>query len=67
MPEDPEQVLPQERIGALFDVEEVGIEVPVEEQQDLGDGEHRDREQQQELGDQGHPGQPCDGTDRAAF
>ena len=55
MPEDPEEVLPQQWVGALVDVEEVGAEEAVEDQQDLGHGENRDGEQQQELGDEGHP------------
>ena len=52
VPEDPEQVLPQQRVGALLHVEEVGAEEPVEHQQEQRRGEHRDGEQQQELGDQ---------------
>jgi hypothetical protein len=55
--EDPEQVLPQQRVGAGADVEEVGVEVPLEQQQEQRHGDDRDGEQQQELGDEGHPGE----------
>ncbi len=55
--EDPEEVLPQQRIGALGHVEEVGVEEPVEGQQDQGHGDDRQGEHQQELDHEDHPGE----------
>ena len=55
MPEDPEQVLPQQRIGAGVDVEELRTEVALEHQQEQRHGDDRDGEHQQELHDQDHP------------
>ena len=55
--EDPEEVLPQQRVGAGFGIEELRIECPVEQQQEQGHGDHRQGERQQELGDQQHPGE----------
>ena len=57
VPEDPEQVLPQQRVGAGVDVEERGAEVALEHQQEQRHGDDRDGEQQQELHDQDHPGE----------
>ena len=48
VPEEPEQVLPQQRRAALGGVEEVGAEVPVGEQHRDRRGDHRQREDQQD-------------------
>jgi hypothetical protein len=53
--EDPEQVLPQQRITALGAVEERGAEAAVEGQEEQGHRDDRNGEGQQKLGDQGHP------------
>ena len=47
--EDPEQVLPQQRVGAVCDGEERGAELALEHQQEQRHRDHRDGEQQQEL------------------
>ena len=41
MPEDPEEVLPQEWIGAHGHIEEIGVEGSVEAQQYEGNGDDR--------------------------
>ena len=55
MAEDPEQVLPQQRVAAAGRDEEVGAEEAVEHQQDQRDRDDREGEQQQELRDEAHP------------
>ena len=55
--EDPEQVLPQQRITTVRSVEEVRMEPPVEHQQEQRHGDDGDREEQEELRDQRHPGE----------
>ena len=57
MAEDPEEVLPQERVGAGFGIEELRVELAIEQQKQQGDRDDRQGERQQELGDQQHPGQ----------
>ena len=48
VPEEPEEVLPQERRAAVRGREEPGADVPVEEQVDQIDAQRREREQQPE-------------------
>ena len=67
MPEDPEEVLPQQRIGTRFDAEEVGPEAPVEGEQEQRDRDDRNGEQQQELRDQQHPGEHRHAHERHAL
>ena len=55
VPEYPEQVLPQQRVGALGHVEEVGVEQPVERQQEQRHRDHGQGEHQQQLGHEPHP------------
>ena len=50
--EDPEQVLPQQRVGTGTDVEERRTELALEHQQEQRHRDDRDREQQQELHDE---------------
>ena len=57
MSEDPEQVLPQQRVGTLRDVEEVCVEPSIEHEQNLRRRKNWDREEQQELRDECHPGE----------
>ena len=53
--EDPEQVLPEDRVAAAGGHEEVGPEGPVDHQQDQRDRDDREGQQQQDLGDEAHP------------
>ena len=55
--EDPEEVLPQERISAGFSVEEVGAEEAVEGELEECDRDDRHSEEQQELHHEVHPGE----------
>src|SRR5690606_8239680 len=55
MPEDPEDVLPENRITTLGGVEEVRAELPVEGHLEQADGEGGHRQQQQDRGDEDHP------------
>ena len=55
VPEEPEQVLPQQRVAALARVEEVRAEVAVGQQQRHGAGDHRQREDQQDRVDEDRP------------
>jgi len=55
VPEDPEQVLPQQRVGAGGGVEELGPVQALDEQQDQGQGDHRHGEHEQHLDHQDHP------------
>ena len=55
MAEQPEEVLPEQRITPCAHVEEVRAEEPVEGEQHEGHCDHRHREQEQEVHDQGHP------------
>ena len=55
MPEEPEQVLVQERIAAARRIEEGGAEIAVGEQHGQRSREHRHRQQDQERGDQDRP------------
>ena len=57
VPEDPEQVLPQQRVGALLHDEEVGVEEPVEGEQEQRHRDHRHGEHEQHLDDEAHPGE----------
>jgi hypothetical protein len=53
--EDPEQVLPQQRIRSLGDVEEVGVEQAVHHQQDQRHRDDRQGQDQQDLDHEDHP------------
>jgi hypothetical protein len=57
MTEDPEEVLPQQRIGAGRRVEEVGVEESIEGEQEQRDRDDRHGEHEQELDDEHHPGE----------
>ena len=57
MPEEPEEVLPEDRVASGLGVEEVGAQEAVEEQHDLGCGQGRQGDEDEE-GDHGHhPGE----------
>jgi hypothetical protein len=53
--EQPEQMLPEDRVATLGRVEEVGPEVPVEHHQEEGHGDDRHGKQGEQLRDQRHP------------
>ena len=55
VPEEPEQVLEQDRIAAAGRIEERGAEVAVGQEHGDGAAEHRQRQEQQEGGDQDRP------------
>ena len=55
VPEDPEQVLPQERVAARRGHVEERAEEAVEHQQDEGDGDGGEGEDEQELRHEAHP------------
>jgi hypothetical protein len=55
MAEDPEQVLPQQGVGAGGHVEELGTEQPLKTEEEQRHGDDRHREQEQELHHQHHP------------
>jgi hypothetical protein len=55
MPEDPEQVLPEQRVGAGGHLVEVGAEEPVELQEDERDRDDREGQDDQELRHERHP------------
>ena len=57
MTEDPEQVLPEQRVGSRLDAEERRIETALEHQHEQCDSDHWDCEKQQELHNQHHPGE----------
>ena len=53
--EEPEEVLPEDRVTAGGGIEEERPELAVERDHEQGDGDDRQREQQQERHHQGHP------------
>ena len=53
--EEPEQVLPQDRVAAGGGIEEVGAELPVGGKFDEGHGDDGEGQHQQDAGNQGHP------------
>ena len=55
--EDPEQVLPEQRISSGLDAEERGAETSLEHQQEERHGDDGDGEQEQHLHHEGHPGE----------
>jgi hypothetical protein len=55
MAEQPEEVLPEERVRARGRAEEVAPELAVEHQEEQGHGDDRHGEEEEELGDQRHP------------
>jgi hypothetical protein len=55
MSEDPEQVLPEQGIGAGGERVEVGTEEPIELEEHERDRDHRERQHEQELHDERHP------------
>ena len=57
MAEDPEEVLPQQRVRTHLRIEEVGTEVAVEHQQEQRNRDDGHGEEQQELHHEDHPGE----------
>ena len=55
MTENPEQVLPQQRIGTRRDIKELGTEVALKREQEQRDSNNWNCKQQQELHDRDHP------------
>ena len=55
MTEHPEEVLPEQRVGALGHSVEIRAEEPVELQEHQRDGDHREGEHHEELHDERHP------------
>src|SRR5690606_31857822 len=53
--EDPEKVLPENRLSAEDRFEEVGSGQAVHHERRESDGDRRESEDDEELGDQGHP------------
>ena len=55
MAEEPEQVLPQQRVAAVLDVEEVRADQAIENQRGAGEHDRRHREEHHERRDQPAP------------